>query len=232
MSRILPALAVLLLLPLFIALGVWQLHRAAEKERLAALYAQRAQEPPLDRIAGEGLPYRRVVLAGRFDPHRLIFLDNQVHQGRPGFHVLTPFQVEGSKRWLLVNRGWVPQGMSREVLPPVETPRQPVEIAGTLRPPPKGGILLGEMDTPGWPKVVQRIDLKRLSGQLGRPLEPLVVYLDPQSPYGFVRDWPPLDTGADRHRAYALQWFTMAAALLVLYGVFALRRKTPVARKA
>ncbi|RMD70879.1 MAG: SURF1 family protein [Gammaproteobacteria bacterium] len=232
LSRLALSLLVLLLVALFVRLGYWQLDRAARKEHLAAVYAQRAQDPPLvlDNPVkdAEKLRFQHVIVEGTFDTHHVIFLDNKVYQGRPGFEVLTPFLVEDSRRWLLVDRGWVPQGMSREVLPPVTTPPDRVKLTGVLNPPPEEGLILGEVDTPGWPKVVQRIDLERLSQQLGHPLEPVIVYLDPSSPYGFTRAWHAPGRGIERHKAYAFQWFAMAAGLLILYAVLLFRRKKPV----
>jgi cytochrome oxidase assembly protein ShyY1 len=44
-----------------------------------------------------------------------------------------------------------------------------------------------------------------------------------------VRDWALPTLGIERHRAYALQWFSMAAVILILYVVLNVRRKAPPA---
>jgi surfeit locus 1 family protein len=55
-------------------------------------------------------------------------------------------------------------------------------------------------------------------------LQPVVVLLAPDSPYGFVREWQPAPTGSERHLAYAVQWFAMALMLLIIYLVISTRR--------
>jgi cytochrome oxidase assembly protein ShyY1 len=60
-----------------------------------------------------------------------------------------------------------------------------------------------------------------LSAELGYPLEPAVILLDPEAEGGYQRDWHPSfgGFGPERHQAYAVQWFSLAAALLVIYMV-------------
>jgi surfeit locus 1 family protein len=216
-------LVTLVLLPLFIALGLWQLDRAQYKRGLEMLYAERAQDVPvsLDRPVTHpsALRYRLVELSGRFDPRHTVLLDNRVHHGRVGYEVFTPFEVQGAGLWVLVNRGWVPQGESRSDLPAIATPTGGVDLRGIINLPPGMGLTLGEEEDPSVPAVVQQVDIARLSSWAGVPLQPIVVLLDPASRYGFVREWQPAPTGAGRHLAYAVQWFGMALALLILYLV-------------
>ena len=93
-------------------------------------------------------------------------------------------------------------------------------------PPPVTGLLLGESGhgKPGWPKVVQSVDLDRMSAALGQPLLPAVLLLDAGHPACFVCDWRPVaGVDADRHRGYAVQWFALAATLVVISAVLLLR---------
>ncbi len=42
--------------------------------------------------------------------------------------------------------------------------------------------------------------------------------LDKEDEFGFIRDWKPVyGVTADKHRAYAVQWFTLAAVLMMIY---------------
>ena len=67
---------------------------------------------------------------------------------------------------------------------------------------------------------MQRIDLEKTEIDLKRPVLPFVVLLDEADPRGFVREWSPyLGIGPDRHRGYALQWFSLAAAVAVVWIV-------------
>jgi surfeit locus 1 family protein len=75
-----------------------------------------------------------------------------------------------------------------------------------------------EESNDGWPKVVQQPDLVRLEQVLDTRLLPVILLLDKSDEYGFVRDWRPVyGVTPDKHRAYAMQWFTLAVVLLLIY---------------
>jgi surfeit locus 1 family protein len=95
-----------------VALGLWQSGRAAEKRAAAA-------EPEK----------RRVSLRGTFRPEYTVFLDNKIRRHRAGYEVVTPLRL-GSEH-VLVNRGWIEAGRTRESLPQVRTPAGEVRIEGT-----------------------------------------------------------------------------------------------------
>jgi cytochrome oxidase assembly protein ShyY1 len=75
---------------------------------------------------------------------------------------------------------------------------------------------------------VQQVDMSRMGEQLGSPLLPFVLRLSPDSEGGFTREWQ-ARTGLtpERHTGYAVQWFALAAALVVLCIWVALRREVP-----
>ena len=75
-----------------------------------------------------------------------------------------------------------------------------------------------------WPKVVQRIDPDKTARDLDRQVLPFVVLMDAELPHGFVREWTPyLGIGPERHRGYALQWFSLAVAVAVVWIVLKFR---------
>jgi surfeit locus 1 family protein len=60
--------------------------------------------------------------------------------------------------------------------------------------------------------------MNELEERLGYPLEPLILLLDKDDEFGFIRDWKPVyGVTPDKHRAYAVQWFTLATVLLMIY---------------
>jgi surfeit locus 1 family protein len=221
----------LLLAAMLVSLGVWQLERGWYKEALEDLHRARTNDEAVRLSApindAEALRYRRVVLRGRYDPAHLVLLDNRVQAGRVGYEVFSPLLLETPGLWLLIDRGWVPQGETRVQLPEVTTPTGVTELAGLLDFPPGKTLTLGETETPGWPKVVQHVDLRQLSQRLGHPLQPMVVLLDARAPFGFLRRWQVTPMGAGRHFAYAVQWFAMAVVLLLLYGLLHSHRASP-----
>lgn len=224
-----PTLAMLVAVPLFAGLGLWQLGRAAEKRALQAEYDRRAQQPPVQLtaapIAADAVQFSPVEVRGTYDTEYQLLWDNRIHAGRPGYHVITPFRIAGGRTRVLVNRGWVPADADRERLPATDAPAGTVTIRGTAVVP-HVGLMLGELDplAPDGPTVWQQLDLPRYAARVDWPLQPVVVLLDPASPGGYVREWARLDAGVAVHQGYAFQWFTLAAAVLVMYALWFYRR--------
>jgi len=54
-----------------------------------------------------------------------------------------------------------------------------------------------------------------------------VILLDPKEPDGYARNWEAPGFPPMRHIGYAVQWFALAAALLVIYIVTNVRRSSP-----
>lgn len=131
---LLPSIAALLLVALTVSLGNWQTRRAEEKIALQAERDQAAARAPvmLDAralAAPDALLGRRVIAEGRFLERYSVFIDNRSYRGQAGFHVLTPFRLEGLPQTILVLRGWVPQDpAARGRLPTLVTPAAQVRI--------------------------------------------------------------------------------------------------------
>jgi cytochrome oxidase assembly protein ShyY1 len=223
--------AALLLAAGFARLGLWQSHRAVEKERLLAdvagvLDARRAQ--PLARAADAGRAHAYDWAAGRghFLPTAPLMLDNQQRDGRVGVHAYAAFAPAAGTP-LLVDMGWLPIGADR-ALPPVALPSGEVELRGLLAPPPSAGLALGApMARQGDAWLVVRLDPATVSRELHLPaLAPRVLRLDPALPFGYPRDLQLLvnTLPPDRHRGYAVQWFGLAATLIVIALVLTFRR--------
>lgn len=222
--KLIPTLATLLLLPALVGLGQWQARKAEQKQALQETYDRREKAAPLQVSAAalnpEAVRYSRVVARGRYVTAYQILLDNQVHEGMAGYHVLTPLHIEGGGRHVLVNRGWVPVGPDRNVLPEAGVPQGVVEVSGYAVVP-SGKFF--ELEKPqdirsGWQNVWQNLDLERYAGAVPFPLQPVVIRLDPSSAAGgYARKWPRPDARIEVHRGYALQWYGMAAVLTVFY---------------
>ncbi len=222
----LPAVAALLMLALLVSAGFWQLRRAEVKRAIVVEQAYRGDKEPLIMEPGvaatatlEGLRHRRASAAGHYRNDFQYLLDNRTHKQVAGYHVLTPFRIQGGDAHLLVNRGWLPVGPDRGRLPDVSVGEQTLLEQGIIVAPPASGLTLGATgyDDEGWPRVVQNIDFTRIQEQLGAPLLPFVLRLSPASEHGYVRDWR-ARTGLtpERHVGYAVQWFALAVALVGL----------------
>ena len=161
--KLLPSLSVLLLLLLLLMLGFWQVQRATYKTTLQQAYAVHGKAPyvPIDQVdlSAPTSHYRKVVVRGRYDSTHQVLLDNQVLSGQPGYHVYTPLQMAGMDAAILVNRGWVPLGNSRQQLPDIRLDNTNVKLKGWIAQPANPGLRLDGI-AGGWPRVVQYMGLR------------------------------------------------------------------------
>jgi surfeit locus 1 family protein len=219
-------LVLLALALLFARLGWWQLERKTEKQ---LLFGQFGNGPILgvEQALESGEKFARVEAHGRYDPSRHVLLDNKILNGRAGVHVLTLFTL-GNGTGILVNRGWLPLPPDRRSLPAVETDDSMRMITGILNKPSAGGPRIGEPDVlvaDRWPQLVTYLDLDSVSDALNSPLEPWLLQLEPEDESGFEgRQWQAAVMGPEVHGAYALQWFSLAAAAFIIWITLGVRK--------
>lgn len=225
-------ICVLILVPLFVSLGFWQLDRAREREAINALQEARGTESPLRLSEQEGLDaetlrYRRVILEGSYDASHQFLIDNQIEEGQPGYHVLVPLRMKGAMSAVLVNRGWIPVGSDRRLAPDVSgLPQGPIEIQGSIDLLHRVGFKLkgAEVPSSGWPSLVQVPEAKSLSERLGYEVAGFQVLLAPAEPGGYRRHVREMRLDPGKNRGYALQWFLFAGVALFLFVRASIRK--------
>jgi surfeit locus 1 family protein len=195
-----------------IALGNWQAGRAEEKR-------------------GAGAKELRAEVRGTFLERHTILLDNKLHRGRTGYHVVQPLRLAapaaGTAQHVLVNRGWIAAGPRRDALPAVRTPAGEIVVEGVRRErfqramdagPPAGGI------------VWQNASVDAFAAWSKLSLAPWVIEQHSPADDGLVREWPRSESGVEKHESYSLQWYALAALSGVLFIVLSFRRNGPPAR--
>lgn len=212
-----------------LALANWQLNRAHEKEDLAARLAALAKDAPVtlpeSELKAKDVEWRRVTARGRFEPRYGVLIDNRIHHGVAGYHVVMPLAIGSGKRYVLVNRGWVAGNPDRAQLPDVRTPDGAVEITGIATTPSRRFVELSDQVVEG--RVWQNLTLERYRKAFPLALQPVVVQQESPLDDGLVREWDPPNLGVDMHYGYAFQWAALAATLLVLYLATHVRRRPP-----
>jgi surfeit locus 1 family protein len=221
-----PTLATLFFLVLTLWLGNWQSGRAETKRALQARYDVAMQEAPihvgdtlLDR---DSVLYRKLEVRGVFDAAHTILLDNRIHKGVAGYHILTPLIIDGGSLAILVNRGWVAVGRSREQIPLPPTPRGLVQLEGMAVDPHSRYLEL--MHTAVQGRVWQNLDFARYAATTRLKLQPVLLLQTNPLADGLLRDWPRPDTGVSMHVSYAIQWYSLATTLVVLWLVLNIKR--------
>jgi len=219
----------LCLSPLLLWLGMWQLDREQEKIQLQTDYERRqeAVAVPLSSVdwGRSDLAFLKVAVDGHYDNEHAWLLDNRTHEGKIGYELLTPFQ-SSSGQWLVVNRGWIAAGATRNDLPNLNDISGEVRIQGVIHVPSAQPFMLGDDDAAysgSWPQVIQSEDVQRMSASFGQSLLPYSIRLLPGSPGLEQSNWQAINMLPEKHRAYAVQWFTMLAVLLAMYIYFGLR---------
>jgi surfeit locus 1 family protein len=220
--RWIPFIATCLLAAVFLRLGWWQWSKAVSVESQMTLRDARSTVNPVmlgsQLVDVKEVDGASVVVRGSFDATAQFFLDNQQHQGRPGLHVITPFKIEGTQVRVLVNRGWVGWGNSREALPEVSVPTGRIEIHGRVTlPSTKSPAFVSE--SLGDTGVLRtRIRMDEIQASQDYPLQPiLVLMMSADASDELVRDWPELSNKVPMHQGYAAQWFLMALLLLAFF---------------
>ncbi len=227
------AIFAILLLPLLVWLGFWQLERAEEKTAILDELAERRALPALEASQLNASPlesdepswrHRQVRLLGRYHPTLQWLLDNRIHDGRPGYEVLTAFELEAGQGWILVNRGWLPAPLERSQLPELPVPAGQVQLLGHLDQVATPGLRLSEPPREsGWPRRVQVLELAALQADAALPLLPWQVRLEAEQPGSLVPRPVQVPAGPAMHQGYAVQWFGLAL-VLVLGTVIAMIR--------
>jgi surfeit locus 1 family protein len=224
---VLPTLAAIFFFFLTLSLGNWQSGRAEFKRELQARYDAALLQAPIhvgvDLLDRESVLYRKLEVEGVFDDAHTILLDNRVMNGVAGYHVLTPLRISGGAAAILVNRGWVATGRTRDQVPVPPIPAGMVRLEGMAVDPQTRYFELADTVPQG--RVWQNLDFERYAAVTRLSLQPVLLLQTSDQADGLRREWPRPDTGVDSHISYAFQWYSLAATLVVLWLIMNTRRR-------
>jgi surfeit locus 1 family protein len=127
-----------------------------------------------------------------------------------------PLRLEGSDRYVLVNRGWIARTADRAQLPLVPTAAGAVTIRGIAMVPRKRTLELSDHVMEG--AIWQNLTIERYRDARPLSIQPFLIRQDSESQDGLVRDWEAPDFGIDKHYGYAFQWFALAVTIFVFYA--------------
>ena len=225
--------AAILAFAALIALGTWQVQRKAWKEGLIATLNERVAEQPSALPAAESWPsldraseeYRPVKFSGEFDHRKESLVYGAASAFRPdvsepGYWVFTPARLADG-RFVIVNRGFVPEGRQDPALRAEGQVAGPVEIVGAMRWP-DARSWLSPADEPLHNLWFAR-DPQAIADAKGvHPVAPFFVEQEaPAPPGGLPQPGKIVVRLRNEHLQYAITWYGLAAALFVVFAVWA-----------
>ena len=215
-------------------LGTWQLNRSGERQAELQVFEQAASAAPVEASATalaerpDGAPpqgeYLHVTLSGRYAGERQVLMDNMTYEGQRGYHVLTPLYT--STGVVMVNRGFVPAGMDRSLLPNVSVDDAERRVTGLAAPYFRAGLQLQDPGAGGpWPRRMTYPTAGQLRALIDERLPEYQLLLDSGEADGYLRAWRPYGLPPQRHLAYAVQWYGLAAAAVGIWLAVTIRRR-------
>jgi surfeit locus 1 family protein len=152
-----------------------------------------------------------------------MYLASRVRNGNVGYHVVTPLALE-ENRFLLVDRGWVPLERKAPISRPQGQVEGKVTVAGLIRKGGRRGFFTPDNAPDG--NFWFYVEIPAMAAFAGLA-ETYPFYLEADAtpnpgglPIGGAAG-PELN---NPHLSYAITWYALAAALVVIYVLYHLRR--------
>lgn len=221
--RLWPTLLTLIFLPVLLGLGAWQVQRLHWKRELIATIDQHIHQAPIAVPVANAAEadYQPATASGTYLHDRELFvIATEQKSGQGGYHVLTPLQLTDGQI-LLVDRGWIPYASKSSGF---ARPMGVVQMQGILRLPKSSGFLQPANDPAK--SFWYSVDLQAMAAAARIP-----AFL----PYVLEADAAPNEGGypvggqtrlslPNDHFSYAVTWYSLAAILLIIYGVASYRK--------
>ena len=209
---------------LFFSLGIWQIERGQAKANILNEFNDNLKKTPSN-LDESSKKWDRVYVRGSWINSEQILIDNIINRGIAGYKVITPLNIEGSDKTILVDRGWIKQNKYRGVLPDISLEEKSETVSGILELPELGLVLSNDIVTSEWPKISQSKNFKILAEQFDMNLFPMILLADPinQNSLEYIKITPTNMTPT-KHYGYSAQWFLMFVVLCAMYIWYGLNK--------
>lgn len=210
-----PGLSATTMFLILLALGTWQIQRLHWKEQILAAIDRAEHAPPLP-LPAHPTPFMKVQVSGRLraDLSALYSVEVRPTLAGPalGAQLIEPLERSGSPD-ILVDRGWVPLKPSE----PLAEPAGAVTIQGFVRPAAKPSWFAPADDAAT--RHFYILDPAKIGAALGLAhVAPFaLVALGPPPPELYPEPAKQLPRPPNNHLSYAITWYGLAAALLVIF---------------
>jgi surfeit locus 1 family protein len=167
---------------------------------------------PAITITDNAQEYQRMTLKGTYDFSKEMQIIGRPFNGKPGIHVITPMKV--ADKVVLVNRGWSKYDK------PYTKPAGELEITGIIRKNPKRNYLNRHtmLDNIPAQNMWFYIDLPQMHHHINTPaLNFYVEALATTKPNSYPYALDGKINIYNEHLAYAITWYSLGVALLIMY---------------
>lgn len=217
-----PGLMTLVMLAVLLGLGSWQVQRLHWKRAILAAIVRAEAAPPVP-LAAAPDPYTKVAAVGHLRADLAALYGAEVRDTRTGpemgGELIVPLERDGEVP-VLVDRGWIPSTRRG----PLAQPQGTVTVIGYVRPPDEQAWFSAKDDVPA--RQFFTLDPAAIGHALGYvAVAPFTLVALGETP---PERWPDpaqhLPRPPNNHLSYAITWYGLAAALVVIFVLWA--RKT------
>jgi surfeit locus 1 family protein len=209
------------MLAVLLALGTWQVQRLHWKQRILAEIA-RAEAAAAIPLPPDPDPYKKVLVTGHLRDDLAALYGAEVRDTptgtQLGMQLIEPLaRPEGDP--ILVDRGWVPDKRPR----PIAHPQGEVTIEGYVRPSDAPGLFSAKDDPAA--RQFFTLNAPNIASGLGlREVVPFfLVAIGPAPPERYPEPARHLPRPPNNHLSYAITWYGLAMALVVIFVLWARR---------
>ena len=215
----------IIFVPITISLGLWQIERANEKKVIISNYDKLLVSTPIALQKEQPLEnWQPIETVGAYQD-LVVYEDNAINSGKAGFKVYHLFQ-NSDGTFIFVHRGFIERNLIKNNLPRIDTPVGKKNIKGTTLFKQNNTFVknIEESDI----RIIQEFNtsvlIERFPILKDRYLHPFLFNLDVRDADKFQPIEKPVNMTATKHIGYAIQWFGLCAALIIL-TIYAYRRK-------
>ena len=211
-------LFVILFVTIFCALGTWQLYRLQWKLELISEITFGLDSRPIEYSNSIKKNYQRVIVKGKFNFDKQIYLYSLNDNGKPGYDVITPFRTNKNEN-VLVNRGWIKKELKNN---PIinKNIKDEQKIIGLLRKIYKPNIFKPDNDLKN--NIWFSINLEDLKVTSGERFNEFVIFLEDNQAKTPIPRKISIDV-PNNHLKYAITWYAISISIIFYYLYF--RRK-------
>ena len=215
----------IIFVPITISLGMWQIERANEKKLIIANYDKLLVSAPIALQKNQMLNnWQPIETTGTYED-TIVYEDNAINNGKAGFKVYHLFRNDDGT-FIFIHRGFIERNLIKNNLPEVEIPAEKKSIYGTTLFKQNNAFVknIEESDS----RIIQEFNASLLIDKYpmlkDKYLHPFLFNLDIRDVNKYQPIEKPVNMTASKHIGYAIQWFGLCAALIIL-TIYAYRRK-------